>query len=127
MKDLTFLISETRISLVLSVILISAVFVGCNKKCCLDPNAINYDPQAQIDDNSCSYADFQRAEMLENLCENYIIPGYNNYNLQTSSLKDIVTTFSNDRTIENLLAVRTQWMEALLAWQDVSFIDFGPA
>jgi len=127
MKDLTFLISETRISLVLSVILISAVFVGCNKKGCLDPNAINYDPQAQIDDNSCSYADFQRAEMLENLCENYIIPGYNNYNLQTSSLKDIVTTFSNDRTIENLLAVRTQWMEALLAWQDVSFIDFGPA
>lgn len=127
MNNSTFQISQTRIRLVFSIVLISTIFVGCKKRGCLDPNATNYDSQAQVEDNSCTYADFQRTEMLENLCDNYIVPAYNNFNTQTSNLKDITTTFSNERSVENLVAVRNKWREALLSWQDVSFIDFGPA
>lgn len=127
MTNTTFQISQARVRLVFSIVLISTVFVGCKKRGCLDPNATNYDSQAQVEDNSCTYADFQRTEMLENLCDNYIVPAYNNFNTKTSNLKDITTTFSNERTVENFVAVRNQWREALLSWQDVSFIDFGPA
>ena len=69
MKNSTFQISVSRSHLVLSIVLISTVFAGCKKRGCLDPNAMNYDSQAQVEDNSCTYADFQRAEMLENLCK----------------------------------------------------------
>ena len=127
MKNSTFQISQTRVRLVFSIVLVSTFFIGCKKRGCLDPNATNYDSQAQVEDNSCTYADFQRAEMLENLCDNYIVPAYNNFNSQISNLKDITTAFSDERTVENFVAVRSQWREALLSWQDVSFIDFGPA
>lgn len=127
MKNSTFQTLQTRAHLVLTIFLVATVFVGCKKRGCLDPNALNYDSQAQVEDNSCTYADFNRAEMLENLCENYIIPAYNNFNVQTSNLNNLATAFSNERSLENFVAMKNQWREALLVWQDVSFIDFGPA
>ena len=127
MNNPTFQISHARVRLVFSILLTSISFISCKKKGCIDPNATNYNAQAQVEDNSCTYADFNRAEMLGNICDNYIVPAYNNFNSQTTSLKDITTAFSNERSLENFLAIRAQWREALLSWQDVSFIDFGPA
>ena len=106
MKNSTFQTLQTRAHLVLTIFLVATVFVGCKKRGCLDPNALNYDSQAQVEDNSCTYADFNRAEMLENLCENYIIPAYNNFNVQTSNLNNLATAFSNERSLENFVAMK---------------------
>jgi len=39
-----------------STILILMVFSGCNrKKGCIDPNSLQYDSSAQVDDGSCRY------------------------------------------------------------------------
>ena len=127
MKITNILIPQTRVRLIFSIFILSAIFTSCKKRGCMDQNATNYDPQAQVEDNSCNYGDFQRTEMLQNLCDNYIIPAYNNFNTQTSNLKNSTTTFSNERTVENLVAMKNQWREALLVWQDVSFLDFGPS
>ncbi len=111
----------------LALIIISICF-GCRKKGCTDPNADNYDPDAIKEDNStCVYTDFNKSEMLNNICDNYIVPSYSNFNNQTSSLKDQISIFSQSPTINNFENIRNQWVQTLLSWQEVSFIDFGPA
>ena len=65
--------------------------------------------------------------MLTNICDNYIIPSYNEFNTQSNSLNSKINEFITTPTISNLNNLRNQWKEALLCWQDVSFIEFGPA
>lgn len=92
----------------------------------MDPNALNYNPDAKKD-APCEYADFDKSEMLTNICDNYIIPSYNEFNIQSNSLNSKINDFITTPTISNLNTLRNQWKEALLCWQDVSFIEFGPA
>ena len=44
-----------RFSLVLALVLSVFLQVGCKKKGCTDPASLNYDPDAQVSDNSCTY------------------------------------------------------------------------
>ncbi len=79
------------------------------------------------DDPQVDPESYDRAAMLNNLADNYIVPSYNNYVLQTDSLKNVVNSFTASPSLSGLLDVRNQWKEALLTWQDVAFLEFGPA
>ncbi len=103
------------------------LFSGCSKKGCKDPNAINYDSSAKKDNNSCLYEEFDKEVLLSNITNNYIIPSYNQYNLNLKSLDSSIKEFTLQPTVSGLSKVRNSWHNALLSWQDVSFIDFGPS
>lgn len=101
---------------------------SCRKRGCMDPNALNTDPNAEIADNSsCSYGEFDKPEMLSNVCDNYILPAYQEFNNKNIALHQEALSFSTNPSLEGLTAVKSSWVAALISWQKVSFLDFGPA
>ena len=106
---------------------ILSLYTSCEKKGCTDPNALNYDSNAKKDDNSCIYEEFDKKGLLENLTNNYIIPSIETYQNNINDLDLKVDYFIQSSTETNLLSLRNSWVDALLSWQDISFLDFGPA
>ena len=103
------------------------IIQSCKKSGCTDPNALNYDIDAQKDDNGCLYEDFDKLSLLTNLADNYIIPSLDAYKSKIVSLNIHVDSFILNPNISNLSLLRTNWEEALLNWQDIGFLDFGPS
>jgi predicted lipoprotein len=94
----------------------------------MDENAVNYDADAQVADNStCTYEPFEKTQMLTNICDNYIIPAYTNFNEKNIALSNSVSGFSSNPTVDAFEALKQTWKDALLSWQQVCFLDFGPA
>lgn len=72
--------------------------------------------------------DFDRAVLLDNWCDNLIIPSYENYYNETLILKDAVELFADDPTnIQNFESCRVAFISTYLSWQEVALYDFGPA
>ena len=71
--------------------------------------------------------DYDRVPLLTNWTNNYIIPAYQEYATQTTNLKNEVASFTSLPSISSLQSVRTQWENTLLVWQDVAFLELGPA
>ena len=121
-------IKKVNTFLILGVILF---FVSCQKKGCTDATASNYDADAKKNDNSCVYRnnsiDFDKQGLLLNLTENYIIPATSNYKKEVISLDSCVEAFTLQPSIQGLSDLRNIWVNTLLSWQDISFLDFGPA
>ena len=122
MRYKSFVISFT---LVLLIILLMCV--SCQKKGCTDPNALNYNIEAKKDNNSCEYQDFDKYNLLKNLSDSYITPSLNAYNDKINTLNNDIISFSSNPSISGLSTIRNSWEEALLNWQDVAFLDFGPS
>ena len=100
---------------------------GCKKSGCTDPNALNYDIDAQKDDNGCLYEDYDKLSLLTNLADNYIIPSLDAYKNKIITLNIHTDSFIENPSISNLTLLRTNWEEALLNWQDIGFLEFGPS
>ena len=109
------------------VLLLIAVISSCRKKGCTDPAAINYDPDAKKDNASCIYENFDKQAMLENIANNYIIPSLENYKNKCEALNNSIQLFITNTNLQTLNNLRTNWVSTLLSWQEVSFLDFGPA
>ena len=107
----------------------SAILIiqSCKKSGCTDPEAFNYNIDAQKDDNSCLYEDYDKLSLLTNLADNYIIPSLDAYKSKIVSLNIHVDSFIVNPNISNLTLLRTNWEDALLNWQDIGFLDFGPS
>ena len=101
--------------------------LSCQKRGCTDPDAINYDVNAKKDDNNCMYEQFDKQGLLQNLNNNYIIPSYSAYKNAILNLDSKVDDFVQDPNDSNLTLLRSQWQDALLTWQDVAFLNFGPS
>ena len=85
------------------------------------------DETTEPDANGNTTENFDRTALLTNLANNYIIPAYAEYETQTASLQNLITSFTTAPTEADLQALRTQWETTLLVWQDVAFLEFGPA
>jgi predicted lipoprotein len=89
-------------------------------------SACKKDPEAE-EELIVSPESYDKAGMLTNIANNYIVPAYSNHKVETESLKDLASTFLATPTIQNLENLRSQWQIGLLTWQDVAFLEFGPA
>jgi predicted lipoprotein len=89
-------------------------------------SACKKDPEAE-EELIVSPESYDKAGMLTNMANNYIVPAYSTYKVETESLKDLASTFVTTPTIQNLENLRSQWQIGLLTWQDIAFLEFGPA
>jgi predicted lipoprotein len=88
-------------------------------------SACRKDPEAE--ELIVSPESYDKVEMLTNMANNYIVPAYTSYKTETESLRDMASIFITTPTIQNLENLRNQWEIGLLTWQDVAFIEIGPA
>ena len=79
------------------------------------------------DDDGGVPATFDRGPMLSNWADNIIIPSYQAFQTELSDLDAAFDTFSADKTVGNIEALRNAWLEAYTAWQTVSMFEIGPA
>jgi len=93
----------------------------------MDVNALNYDDSAKKEDGSCEFTPFDKGALLTNITENYILPSIQEYKSKIESLDNSINNFTSNPSEENLENVRTEWRNALLTWQDISFINIGVA
>ncbi len=84
------------------------------------------DPEAPASQKTSAYS-YNRKKMLSNMASNYIIPAYNAYHTATKSLVGKVISFNAAPNDAALKALRLSWEHSLLVWQDVGFLEFGPA
>lgn len=70
---------------------------------------------------------FDRSEMLQFWADDIIIPAYTSYNNMLEVFNDEVLEFFEEPSIENLDKLRTTWLNAYLAWQEVSMFEIGKA
>ena len=71
--------------------------------------------------------DFERKDMLENLADNYIMPGYQNYVSKINDLEQSVLAFETSLTQSDYESILLEYKKGLNAWQAISFLEFGPA
>ena len=74
-----------------------------------------------------SFDDYDRTAMLENYADNYILPAYDAFNASCQDLHNAAVIFIFTTDQENLDALRIAWKNTLLIWQDVAFLELGPA
>lgn len=72
-------------------------------------------------------SDFQRAEMLEHVGRDIILPSYEGLQDAVNALDAAAETFGASPTTESLADLRSALKEARLAWQDANLFQFGPA
>lgn len=70
---------------------------------------------------------FNRTELLTHWADNIIIPAFENYSSKLTVMSSDVTNFRNSPSVENLIAVRTSWLEAYNAYQQVALFNIGKA
>ena len=70
---------------------------------------------------------FSKTELLVNLGENIILPGYNNLKLNIEDFEAKHNAFINAKTAVNFDSLKSSWKRTYLQWNKVSIFNFGPA
>ena len=79
------------------------------------------------DDDSNDHLGFDRAEMLQSLAENLIIPNFETLQTSVDGLHSAVNDFVANTDEANLSSVRQAWVNAVTDHQHCSAFGFGPA
>ena len=70
---------------------------------------------------------YDRTAFLENLADNLIIPGFNDFATKTGDLSAAVEAFRNDPSEVNLLSVQEALKSSWLSYQYVAYFQVGPS
>ena len=70
---------------------------------------------------------FDRPAMLQNIADNFIVPGYDSLYTASVQLQQQVEKFTVNPSVENLESAQNAWKTCILFFQDVVVFDFGPA
>ncbi|WP_378183753.1 imelysin family protein [Aquimarina sp. SS2-1] len=79
------------------------------------------------DDGAGTRDNFDRKALLENVADNIIIPSYQNFSTDVTSLQTAASNFVNTTNETNLIALRQAWSTAYVSWQYVSMFEIGKA
>ena len=71
--------------------------------------------------------DFDRGQMLTNLVDNIIIPSYEGFANEMSSMNNAGLAFTNNPTLSSLQEFRSSWLNAYKKWQYVEMFNIGKA
>jgi uncharacterized protein len=71
--------------------------------------------------------EFNREELLVNLADNFIAPGYSDLDQKIASLKASWDIYLMSPTTDNFVNIQNSWKQANLSFQHVCMFDFGPA
>ena len=71
--------------------------------------------------------DFDRGQMLTNLVDNIIIPSYEGFANEMSSMTNAGLAFTNNPTLSSLQEFRSSWLNAYKKWQYVEMFNIGKA
>jgi len=97
----------------ISILLLAGLFLwGCSQE---------GEPEVKNEDN------FDRSAMLQNWADNIIIPAYETYVAELSELTQAKNAFVTKSDLSSFQALKTQWLEAYIAWQRVSMFEIGKA
>ncbi len=69
--------------------------------------------------------DFDRGQMLTNLVDNIIIPSYEGFANEMSSMNNAGLAFTNNPTLSSLQEFRSSWLNAYKKWQYVEMFNIG--
>ncbi|MGK7394885.1 MAG: imelysin family protein [Candidatus Cyclobacteriaceae bacterium M3_2C_046] len=83
--------------------------------------------QSCDDENGGTSINFDRQQMLINLGGSIILPSYQQLLQSLENLDNSLDQFIDDVNESNLNQVQSDFKNAYLKWQTVSFYDFGPA
>lgn len=78
-------------------------------------------------ENNTPLDTFDRAAMLTHWANNFIIPGYTEYDQKLDLLKSRSDQFLSSPNIDDLLLLRSAFLDAYTTWQTVSMFEFGKA
>jgi len=70
---------------------------------------------------------YNRTELLQNWVSGYIVPGYETYGVKVTKMESGIDAFCSNGTVHELQNCRVLLDELFLAWQDIAFLEFGPA
>lgn len=97
---------------VLSILVVMALLVACGED--------GGNPTQEVDN-------FDREAMLVNWADNIIVPAYEYYVAQVGELNAAMTDFKSEPNMSSLEDLRGAWLDAYLAFQEVSIFEIGPA
>ena len=72
-------------------------------------------------------AGFDRSAMLSNWADNIIVPAYQAYSDQLDRLQTATAAFVEAPGTAQLASLRTAWLDAYVAWQQVEMFEIGKA
>ncbi len=101
---------------ILGVSLFLSLFWACSSDNSVDP----------IDDEPVPVS-FDRGAMLANWADNIIIPSYEAFSAEVTTMNTTFSSFKEDSSEGNLIAFRTSWLSAYSVWQRISMFEIGPA
>ncbi|MDQ3395206.1 MAG: imelysin family protein [Bacteroidota bacterium] len=93
------------------VVFFALLLASCNKK----------------DDETTAGTDSFRKDLLTNVGNNIIVPGYQELNSKVDIMDMAVKEFQSNPTASTLNAARNTFKDAYRAWQKTSVFEFGPA
>lgn len=102
-----------KISFILSIFLITAIFVDCKKK------KITEEEEVEIS--------FDKSGMLNNYCGNVIIPNLQSAKTTLDSFALAYNDFIQNKNTANLILSRQKFMRAYEAYEHISTFEFGPS
>lgn len=70
---------------------------------------------------------FDKAPIMSNLADNYIIPAYNDLQLKVNSLQSAWIDFNSNQTAAKLTVTKSALSEATISFHKVKIFDVGPA
>jgi uncharacterized protein len=70
---------------------------------------------------------FSKTELLTNLGDNIILPGYNNLKLNIEDFESKHNAFLNAKTAISFDSLKNSWKRTYIQWNKVSIFNFGPA
>lgn len=70
---------------------------------------------------------FEKKDIMLNLADNWIIPAYQDLNSKIDSLDSKWQKFKISNTQSDFDSVKSAWKSAYLSFENIKFVDFGPA